>query len=328
VKRREFIAGLGSAAAAWSQIARAQQPAMPVIGIVTGGSAVAFTGYVAAFRKGLSESGYVDGQNVTVEYHWLDGQYDRLPALMADLVRRRVAVVAMPGNTRGALAAKAVNATIPIVFGVDEDPVKLGLVASLARPGGNATGLNFFVGEVVAKRLGLLHELLPKAVRVAMLLNPANATSAETTLQQVQEAARTAGLQMLVFNASTSGEIEAAFAILASERPDALFVAGDAFFLSRRVQFVTLAAHHRIPAAYADRDIVAAGGLMSYGTDIADMFRQVGVYTGQILKGAKPADLPVQQSTKFQFIINLQTARTLGIEVPPTLLAIADEVIE
>jgi putative tryptophan/tyrosine transport system substrate-binding protein len=226
---------------------------------------------------------------------------------MADLVRRRVAVVATPGNTRGALAAKAVTATIPIVFGVSEDPVKLGLVASLARPSGNATGINFFVGEVSAKRLGLLHELLPKAIRIAMLLNPANATSAETTLRQVQEAARTAGLQMLVFNASTSGEIEGTFAILAGAGADALFAAGDAFFLSRRVQFATLA-HHRIPAAYADRDIVAVGGLMSYGTDIADMYRQAGVYTGQILKGVKPADLPVQQSTKFQFSINLQTA--------------------
>jgi putative ABC transport system substrate-binding protein len=265
---------------------------------------------------------------VTVEYYWLDGQYDRLPALMADLVRRRVAVVATPGNTRGALAAKAVTATIPIVFGVDEDPVKLGLVASLARPGGNATGINFFVGEVVAKRLGLLHELVPKAVRVAVLLNPANATSAETTLRQVQEAARTAGLQMLVFNASTSREIEAVFAILAGERPDALFVAGDAFLLSRRVQFATLAAHHRIPAAYADRDIVALGGLMSYGTDIAESFRQVGVYTGNILKGAKPADLPVVQSTRFEFVINLQTAKALGFDVPPGLLAIANEVIE
>jgi putative tryptophan/tyrosine transport system substrate-binding protein len=326
--RRGFIAGFTSAAVAFPLAGRAQQFALPVIGFVNGGSAIAFTGYVAAFRKGLSERGYVEGQNVMVEYHWLDGQYDRLPALMADLVRRRVAVVATPGNTAGALAAKAATATIPIVFGVSEDPAKIGLVASLARPGGNATGINFFVGEVSAKRLGLLHELLPKAIRVAMLLNPANATSAETTLRQVQEAARTAGLQMLVFNASTSGEIEGAFAILAGERADALFVAGDAFFLSRRVQLATLAAHHRIPAAYADRDIVAVGGLMSYGTDIADMYRQAGVYTSQILKGARPADLPVQQSTKFQLSINLQTARTLGIEVPSTLLAIADEVIE
>jgi putative tryptophan/tyrosine transport system substrate-binding protein len=240
MRRRKFIAGFIGATVAFPHAGRAQQSALPVIGFVSGASAVAFAGCLAAFRKGLSETGYVDGQNVTVEYHWLDGQYDRLPALMADLVRRRVAVLATPGNTRGALAAKAVTSTIPIVFGVDEDPVKLGLAASLARPGGNATGINFFVGEVVAKRVGLLHELVPKAVRVAVLLNPANATSAETTLRQVQEAARTAGLQMLVFNASTSGEIEAAFAILAGERPDALFVAGDAFFNSRRVQFAGL----------------------------------------------------------------------------------------
>jgi putative ABC transport system substrate-binding protein len=328
MRRREFIAGLGSVTASWPLTARAQQPGIPVVGFVNGGSAVASTGYVAAFRKGLSENGYVDGQNVTVEYHWLEGQYDRLPALMADLVRRRVSVIATPGSDATAPAAKAATATIPIVFGVAQDPVKLGLVASLARPGSNATGINFFVGELVAKRLGLLRELVPKAVRVAVLLNPANATSAETTLRQVQEAARPIGLQMLVFNARTSREIEAAFAILASERPDALFVAGDVFFNSRRVQFATLAAHHRIPAAYADRDVVAVGGLMSYGTDIAEMYRQAGVYTSTILKGAKPADLPVQQSTKFEFVINLQTARLLRIEVPETLLATADEVID
>ena len=276
---------------------------MPVVGFVSGGSADASAGLVAAFRKGLSETGYVEGQNVTVEYHWLEGQYDRLPALMADLVRRRVAVIATPGTTPAAIAAKAATATIPIVFGVAEDPVKLGLVASLARPGGNATGINFFIQEVVAKRLALLHELVPKAVRVAVLLNPANATSAETTLRGVQEAARIIGLQIHVLNASTSREIDAAFATLARERPDALFVAGDAFFTSRRVQFATLAARDRIPAAYGQRDYVEAGGLMSYGTDIADSFRQVGVYTGNILKGAKPADLPVVQSTKFEFVI-------------------------
>jgi putative ABC transport system substrate-binding protein len=327
MRRREFIAGLGSAAA-WPLAARAQQPTMPVIGFVSGGSAIAFTAYVSAFRKGLSESGYVDGHNATVEYHWLEGQYDRLPALMADLVRRRVAVITTPGSDASAPAAKAATATIPIVFGVAQDPVKLGLVASLARPGSNATGINFFAGEVTAKRLGLLHELVPRAVRLAVLLNPANAVSAETTSREVQEAGRIAGLQMLFFNASTSREIEAAFALLADERPDALFVAGDAFFNSRRVQFATLAAHYRIPATYADRDIVVVGGLMSYGTDIADMYRQAGVYTGNILKGAKPADLPVMQSTKFELAINLQTARLLGIEVPETLLATADEVIQ
>ena len=245
IRRREFIAGLGSAAA-WPVVARAQQPAMPVIGFVNAGSADASAGYVAAFRKGLGETGYVEGQNVTVEYRWLEGQYDRLPALMADLVRRRVAVIATPGSTPAAIAAKAATATIPIVFGVGDDPVKLGLVASLARPGGNVTGINFFAAEVVAKRLALLHELVPKAVRVAVLVNPANAPIAETTLRDVQEAARAIGLQIHVLNASTSREIDAAFATLARERPDALFVAPDAFFTSRRVQIATLAARDRI----------------------------------------------------------------------------------
>jgi putative ABC transport system substrate-binding protein len=281
-----------------------------------------------AFHKGLNETGYVEGQNVTVEYHWLEGQYDRLPTLMADLIRRRVAVIAVPASTAAAIAAKAASATIPIVFGVGDDPVKLGLVASFARPGGNATGINFFNQEVDAKRLGLLHELVPKAVRVAVLLNPASVTIAETTLRSVQEAARVIGLQIHVLNATTIGEIDAAFATLERERPDALFVAGDVFLTSRRVQFVTLAARDRIPAAYTNRDYVAAGGLMSYGTDIVDSFRQVGTYTGRVLKGAKPGDLPVVQSTKFEFVINLQTAKALGIEVPPTLIALADEVIE
>ena len=300
---------------------------MPVVGFIRDGSADASARFVAAFRKGLNETGYVEGQNVTVEYHWLEGQYDRLPALMADLVRRQVAVIATPGSVPS-LAAKAATATIPIVFGVGDDPVKLGLVASLARPGGNATGINFFVQEVVAKRLRLLHDLVPKAVRVAVLVNPANASVAESTLREVQEAAPTIGLQIQILNASTIGEIDAAFATLARERPDALFVAPDAFFVSRRVQFATLTARDRIPATYAVREHVAAGGLMSYGTDLADTFRQVGVYTGSILKGAKPADLPVLQSTKFEFVINLQTARALGIEVPPGVLSVADEVIE
>jgi len=325
MRRRQFIAGLGSAAA-WPLAARAQQATLPVVGFVNPGSADAGADNIAAFRKGLGETGYVDGQNATVEYHWLEGQYDRLPALMADLVRRRVAVIATPGSDTATLAAKTATTTIPIVFSVAQDPVKLGLVASLARPGGNATGINFFGGEVVAKRLGLLHELVPKAVRVAVLINPANAASAETTLRQVQEAARIFRLQMLVFSASTSREIEAVFALLAGDRPDALFVAGDAFFGSRRVQFATMAAHNRIPASYSQRDYVAVGGLMSYGTSLD--YRQVGVYAGNILKGAKPADLPVMQSTKFEFVINLQTARLLGIEVPETLLAIADQVIE
>jgi putative ABC transport system substrate-binding protein len=328
MRRHEFIAALSGAAVAVPCIARAQQPVLPVIGFVNGGSADASAGVAAAFRKGLGETGYVEGRNLTVEYHWLEGQYDRLPALMADLVRRRVAVIATPGSQFAALAAKAATATIPIVFGVGDDPVKLGLVASLARPGGNVTGVNFFTAELHAKRLGLLQELVPKAVRVAVLWNPASDPPADTTLRDVQEAARTIGLQTRVLNAGTSPEIDAAFATLARERPDALFVDNDGFFISRRVQIANLAARDRIPAAYANRDYVAAGGLMSYGTDYTDRFRQVGVYTGNILKGAKPADLPVAQATRFIFAINLQTAKLLGIEVPPGLLAITDEVIE
>ena len=326
MRRREFIAGLG--AAAWVSPARAQQSAVPVVGFVYAGSADTAAGYLTPFRKGLGETGYVEGQSVTVEYHWLDGQYDRLPALMADLVRRRVAVIATPINAPGAIAAKAATATIPIVFAVGADPVELGLVASLALPGGNATGINFFALEVNAKRLGLLYQLVPKAIRVAVLLNPSNATSAKVTLRSVQEAASVNGLQIQIINASTSQEIDAAFITLARERPDALFVSGDAFFNSRRVQFATLATRDKIPAAYPEREYVEVGGLMSYGTSFADTFRQVGIYTGSILKGAKPANLPVVQSTKFEFVINLQTVRALGIEVPPTLLALADEVIQ
>jgi putative ABC transport system substrate-binding protein len=327
MRRRELITLLGGAAAAWPLAARAQRPALPVIGLVSANSPDASARNVAAFRKGLNEAGYVEGQNVMVEYHWLNGQYDGLPALMADLVRRRVAVVATPNNV-GALAAKAATATIPIVFGVTEDPVQLGLVSSLARPGGNLTGSNFFSQEVVAKRLQLLHDLVPKAVRVAVLVNPADASTAETVLRDAQEAAPSIGLQIQILKATTVGEIDVAFATFARERPDALFVAPDGFFPSRRVQFATLSARDKIPAAYSNRDYVEVGGLMSYGSDAAEMFRQVGVYCGGILKGAKPADLPVVQSTKFEFVINLQTAQGLGIEVPPRLLAIADKVIE
>ena len=327
MRRREFITLIGGAAATWPIAARAQQPALPVVGFIRDGSADANARFAAAFRKGLNETGYVEGQNVTIEYHWLEGQYDRLPALMADLVGRRVAVIATPGIVP-TLAAKAATTTIPIVFGVGDDPVRLGLVTNLDRPGGNATGINFFVNEVAAKRLRLLHDLVPKAVRIAVLVNLAKASTEEFTLRAVQEAAPTLGLQIQILNASTIGEIDAAFATIARERPDALFVAPDAFFVSRRVQFITLTARDRIPATYSLRDYVAIGGLMSYGTDLADAFRQVGVYTGEILKGAKPADLPVVQSTKFEFVINLQTARALGIEVPPGLLSIADEVIE
>ena len=326
MRRRAFIAGLG-AAAAWPVVARAQQPALPVVGFVTMGSADASRGFAAAFREGLSETGTLEGQNVAVEYHYLAGQSERLPALMADLVRRRVAVIATAVNA-AAHAAKAATATIPIVFSVSEDPVKVGLVASLARPGGNATGINFFNGEVTAKRLGILHELVPKAVRVAVLVNPSNGPGAEFGLQGVQEAARAIGLQINVLNASTSREIDAAFAALTRERPDALFVAPDFFFTSRRVQLANLAARDRIPTAYSAREIAEVGGLMSYGTNIADVFHQVGVYTGKILHGAKPEDLPVVQPTKFEFVINLQTAKLLGIEVPETLLATADEVIQ
>jgi putative ABC transport system substrate-binding protein len=323
LKRRDFITLLGGTAVAWPLAARAQQPALPVVGFVSGGgSADASADRARAFRKGLGESGYVEGQNVTVEYHWLEGQLDRLPALMADLVRRRVAVIVTLGDATAA-AAKAATATIPIVFTVSEDPVKKGLVASLARPGGNATGINFFAGEMRAKRLGLLRDLVPKAVRVAVLNNPASGP-----VTDVEEAAHTIGLQIQILNATTIGEIDAAFATIARDRPDAIFVVDDSFLTSRRVQITNLAARDRIPAAYVGREDVAAGGLMSYGTDIPDRFRQVGVYTGNILKGAKPADLPVVQSTKFELVINLKTAKALGITVPPNLLAIADEVIE
>ena len=326
MRRREFITLVGSAAAAWPLTARAQQPALPVVAFLRVGSPDAR--YVASFRKGLSESDTIEGQNVTVEYDWLESQLDSLPELLADLVRRRVAVIATPFSTPAAPAAKAAPATIPIVFGVAEDPVRLGLVASLARPGGNATGINVFSQEVTAKRLRLLRDLIPKAVRIAVLVNPANAATAEPTLRDVQEAAPLIGLQIQTLNASTIGEIDTAFADISRARSDALFVAGDAFFTSRRVQFATLTARDKIPATYSNRDFVAAGGLMSYGTDLADGFHQVGVYTGSILKGAKPADLPVLQSTKFEFVLNLKTAKALDVEVPPAMLSIADEVIE
>src|SRR5262245_650031 len=328
IERRKFLATLGGAAVAWPLAARAQQPTMPVVGFVHFGSPAVAAPRVVAFRKGLSETGHVEGQNVTVEYYWLDGRFDRLPSLMADLVRRRVAVIATPGQTAAAQAAKAATTTIPIVFGVGEDPVKLGLVSSLARPGGNVTGINYFVQEVLAKRLGLLHELVPKAVRITVLVNPANAPVAEVILRDVPEAARGLGLQIRVLNASTRREIEAAFAALERDQGDALFIAPDGFFTGRTSQFVTLASRDRIPTSCGNREMVEAGLLMSYGTDNWDMFRRVGVYTGQILKGTNPADLPVVQSTKFEFVINMQTARALGLDVPPSLLARADEVIE
>jgi putative ABC transport system substrate-binding protein len=280
MNRRDFITLLGGAAA-WPLAAGAQQAGMPVVGFVAGGSLD--PGRAAAFRKGLNEAGYVEGQNVTVEYHLLEGQYDSLPSLMADLVRRRVAVISTPGSNPAALAAKAATTTIPIVFGVGEDPVKLGLVASLARPGGNATGINFFSQEVTAKRLGLLHELVPKAVRIAVLVNPANPAS-ESTLRDILEAAPAMGLQIQVLNAGTSREIEAAFATLLRDRADALFVAPDGFFNSRRVQLAIMAARHVIPATYSSGEYVEAGGLMNYGINLADAYRQAGAMSGQILR--------------------------------------------
>src|SRR5262245_46153710 len=328
IRRREFIFALGSAAAAWPVAARAQQPALPVIAFINARSEDSAARQVAAFRQGLAETGHVEGQNVAVEYHWLDGRYDRLPSLVADLVRRRVAVIATPGTTAAALAAKAATSTIPIVFGVGEDPVRLGLVTSLARPGGNATGVNSFTAELTTKRLGFLHDLVPKAVRIAVLVNPANATTAEPTLRDIPEAARALGLQIQVLNASTGREIEAAFATLRREPADALFVTGDAFFTSRRVQFAVHAVRAAIPAIYSSREYPEVGGLMSYGTDAADRFRQAGTMSGQILKGTKPADLPVIQSSKFEFVINIQTARALDLEVPNALQLLADEMIE
>src|SRR5580704_15391539 len=284
IGRRELIAALGGATVAWPFAARAQQAVPPMVGFIDGGSLDGSARYVAAFGKGINETGFVEGQNVTVEYHYLEGQYDRLPALMADLVRRQVAVIATPALTLAARAAKAATATIPIVFGVAEDPVRLGLVASLARPGGNLTGMNFFSNEVTSKRLELLHQLVPKALSVAVLVNPRSGVPADTTLREVHDAARFIGLPINVLKAASSSEIEEAFATLARERATALFVGPDGYFFSRRVQFATLAARHGIAAAYFDREFVEAGGLMSYGTDIADVFRQVGVYTGQILK--------------------------------------------
>jgi putative tryptophan/tyrosine transport system substrate-binding protein len=330
LKRREFIALLGGAAAAWPLAVRAQQPAMPVIGFLNSNLNSTDTGshLLRAFRQGLKDTGYVEGENVAIEYRWAEGQVDRLPAMAGELVRRRVAVIAATGSAYSALAAKAATATIPIVFSVGDDPVRLGLVASLAHPGGNTTGTNFFIYELGAKRLALLRELVPTAARVAVLVNPTTAALTGTILRDVEAAARAISLQLQIVNASTSRDIDAAFAAIASEHVDALFVLPDSYFFTRHVQLVQLAARHAVPTAYPVRIYAEAGGLMSYGADTAEAWRQAGVYTGRILKGAKPADLPVMQTTKFELVINNQTARMLGLTVPPSLLAVADEVIE
>jgi putative tryptophan/tyrosine transport system substrate-binding protein len=328
MRRRDFITAIAGSAAIWPLAARAQQTAVPVITLINARKADTGAGETAEFQKGLRQTGFEEGNNVRVEYHWLDGHYEELPAIISDAIRRNVAVIATPASSPGSLAAKAATATIPIVFGVGEDPVALGLVTSLARPGSNATGINFFASEIDAKRLGLMHELLPKAHRFAVLLNPSNPTTAEATSKALKQVAPDLGLELSFFNAATPAEIYAAFSAISTQRMDALFIAPDGFFASRGVQFATLAARDRIPASDFSLDAVAAGLLMSYGTSIGDVFRQVGIYAGSILKGAKPADLPVLQSTKFEFIINLQTAHSLGLDIPPTLLARADRVIE
>jgi putative tryptophan/tyrosine transport system substrate-binding protein len=326
MKRREFITLLGGAAA-WPVAARAQQP-MPVIGFLNLVSPDVYVERLRAFRQGLKETGVVEGQNVAIEYRWAEGRNDNLPVLAAELVRRRVAVIAAAGGPAVAFAAKAATTTIPIVFSIAEDPVRLGLVNSIARPSGNLTGFNILTGELAAKQLELLRELVPAASRVAVLVNPVDAINAENQLRDIEATARAMRLQIQVLNAGTGSEINAAFASFVRERPDALFVALQSFFTSRRVQLALLTAQHSIPAIYGVREIVEVGGLMSYGANLVDSWRQIGSYVGRILKGAKPADLPVVQSSKFELVINAETARMLRLKVPPSLLARADEVIE
>jgi len=325
MKRREFITLLGGAAA-WPRAARAQQAGMPVVGYLDASSPGASAPRVAIFRRGLAEAGYVEGRNVAIEYRWAEGRYDRLPEMAAELVRREVAVI-VASTIPAAVAAKAATATIPIVFYVAGDPVKLGLVASLSRPGGNATGVNNFAAELGAKHLGLLRELLPTARRIGLLVNPTN-PNVEGATKDVTAAALATGVEIDVVRASDSREIEVAFATLVRNRADALVVGPDAFFTSRRLQIATLATRHALPAVSNSREFAEAGGLMDYGTSLTEVYRQLGVYAGRVLKGDKPAELPVVQSTKFEFVINLPTARALGLEIPPTLLARADEVIE
>ena len=327
IGRRHFISGLGGTAVAWPLAARAQQPALPVVGFLNAGMPDEYSDYLRPFRESLKESGYVEGENVVIEYRSAENEPDRLPVLVADLVRRRVNVIVAFSAPASVVAAKATT-MIPIVFMVPEDPVRLGLVTSLSRPGGNMTGVNFFAAELAAKRLQLLRTLVPTATRVAALLNPAEPTIAAANLRDLNAAAGAMGLQLRVLNASTNADIDAAFATFANERPEALFISSGPFFADRRVQLAQLATRYAVPAIGDQRSYPEVGGLMSYGTDFADAFRQVGVYAGSILRGAKPADLPVVQSTKFEFAINLQTARALGIEVPSGLLSIADEVIE
>ena len=328
MKRRAFITLLGGAAVAWPLAARAQQPAMPVIGILEAGGAELNPGNATAFRKGLSETGYTEGQTVAIEYRWAEGQYERLPELAAELVRRRAAVIVTPFSVAATLAARAATTTVPIVFSTGADPVETGLVASLNRPGGNVTGAVTMNAELAAKRFGLLQELLPTATRFAVLVNPTTARVAKAVTADVQAAASVTGRQVEVLTASTSREIDTAFATVVQKRIDTLLHSPDLFFTTRRAQIIVLAARHAVPVIYANREDAVAGGLMSYGSSMADVSRQLGIYAGRTLKGEKPADMPVLRATKFEFVINLQTAKTIGITVPPTLLARADEVFE